>query len=318
MAIPVITGIVVAAEHEEMVIQEWERDEAERVRKEDEKRTKTAYLYWRKFLMGLRIVERVREEYGDNADDSVDVLNPWINKNSKGQKVEYNEEVQRRIMDQRNEDMAGGFFPNGHDEESPPQSVFPTRHDDDDDDGSGFIVEGAGLDELQLPAETAYATPISIPSNKRSQLDGASNEEGESTAATTGQKQESSKSRQRLRAKLNSQAGSKTASRSKTSAKPRAPAGKGKRKQASLSDDEEDGDHVIDNTDEDSSLTSLDSPPSTASPPPNGKRRRGTKRNTKPQPLPQERSVPKRKAARMSETALKSHYFDHSADEDGE
>jgi xeroderma pigmentosum group C-complementing protein len=95
MAVPVITGVVIAEEHLEAVVEEWEKDEAERERKEDEKRTKAAIGMWRKFLMGLRIVEGVREEYGDDAVDEVDDFNPFANKKGK---VVQDLEAQRRIM----------------------------------------------------------------------------------------------------------------------------------------------------------------------------------------------------------------------------
>jgi xeroderma pigmentosum group C-complementing protein len=140
MAIPIITGVVVAEENEELVLGQWEKDEAERVRKEDEKRRAAALGKWRKFLMGLRVIERVREEYGDELDDNVDELNPWINKNSKRNKVD-NEEKQ--IDNHRGEGTAGGFLLPSDDEKILTSSFFPTRHEDDDDGdegGGGFIT----------------------------------------------------------------------------------------------------------------------------------------------------------------------------------
>ncbi len=88
------------------------------MRKEDEKRRKVALAMWRKFLMGLRIVERVREEYGDYADENVDELNPWTNRNAKGKHPHSLEgEGAKGIMTQHDEDMSGGFFPPDHREE---------------------------------------------------------------------------------------------------------------------------------------------------------------------------------------------------------
>jgi xeroderma pigmentosum group C-complementing protein len=313
MAVPIITGVVIAEENEEMVLEEWEKDEAERARKEDEKRTKAALGMWRKFLMGMRIVERVREEYGDDVDDNVDVLNPWINKNSKGKNAEkIDEETQRRIMDQHDEDMAGGFLPEGHHEEEPAQSFFPMRHDDDDDDG-GFIVEGDKAAELRHRGETAYATLISLLSNKRTRLD---EEEDENISTTSKQERELPTSGLPANSNhIDQGKGKMLASSRKWNHKLRASAGKGKRKQPPPDEDEDEEEEAVEDSNQDSSsLSYLDSTPNTSSLTLTVKKPRATQARRQPQ----QRAVPKRKAARRSETALRSHYFDHSGDEDEE
>jgi xeroderma pigmentosum group C-complementing protein len=164
MAVPIISGVVVATENYEAVMEEWEKDEAERVRKEDEKRTRTAIGLWRKMLMGMRIIKRVREEYGDEVDNNPDVLNPWTN-----HKANKHAEAQARIMEQRDEEMAGGFLPEGHDEEEADghhsSSFFPVVHEDDDDHGGGFIVEGHD-EPAKSPSGQAYVTPNSFHSSK--------------------------------------------------------------------------------------------------------------------------------------------------------
>jgi xeroderma pigmentosum group C-complementing protein len=144
MAVPIITGVVIAEEHEQDVMDEWVKDEAERIRKEDEKRAKAALNMWRKMLMGMRIIERVREEYGNELDDNPDANNPWTNKKRK--EVDIDAEAQARIMAQQDEDMAGGFLPEGHEEEEPDihhsSGFFPAFQEGDEDDGDGFVVEG--------------------------------------------------------------------------------------------------------------------------------------------------------------------------------
>ena len=58
----------------------WEKDEEERRIKEEGKREKTALATWRKLLMGLRIIQRVREEYGGDADAHIaEEINPFTN-----------------------------------------------------------------------------------------------------------------------------------------------------------------------------------------------------------------------------------------------
>lgn len=67
-AIPVLTGVVVAKENVDTVIDAW-REEMERQRlKEEVKQEKLVLGLWRKFLTGLRIRERVRREYHDGEE----------------------------------------------------------------------------------------------------------------------------------------------------------------------------------------------------------------------------------------------------------
>lgn len=149
-AVPVITGVVVAADHEHLVIDEWEKDEEERKKKEEGKREKIALHLWRKFLMGLRIVERVREEYGGDAGAHIkEELNPFTNnKKIKHSKpgvthLESTTGTPVRQVDQydivgflpdADESVGGGFFLPGHDEEEAAH-----QH------SGGFIVEDESL-----------------------------------------------------------------------------------------------------------------------------------------------------------------------------
>ncbi|KAJ8109491.1 hypothetical protein ONZ43_g6121 [Nemania bipapillata] len=140
MAVPVIQGVVIAQENYERLVEELERYEAEKARKEDEKRRTTALSTWRRFLMGLRIADRIRQDYG-HLDESDDGL-------GHGREHQKNAE-----LDVQDEDMGGGFLPEGYEEEEvekeePRQtSAFftaPELHGGDDDDDEGedpFEVE---------------------------------------------------------------------------------------------------------------------------------------------------------------------------------
>lgn len=84
-AVPVIIGVVVASEHENLVIDEWKKDEEERRMRDEGKREKAALATWRKMLMGLRILKKVREDYGDadaNANTK-EAMNPFTNMSRK-------------------------------------------------------------------------------------------------------------------------------------------------------------------------------------------------------------------------------------------
>ncbi|KFH45197.1 DNA repair protein-like protein [Hapsidospora chrysogenum ATCC 11550] len=131
MAVPVIQGVVIAEEHHDRVMEELQKDEAERVRKEDEKRRKAALGKWRKFLMGMRIVERIRQDYGE-VDESVSVFG-----HSRGGAW-----GKLPPKPAEEEQLAGGFLPEGYEE-------------DEDDDApahqtSGFFATAAGDEDGPL------------------------------------------------------------------------------------------------------------------------------------------------------------------------
>ncbi|TEA10559.1 DNA repair protein rhp42 [Colletotrichum sidae] len=139
MAVPVIQGVVIAEEFHDQVMEEIRKDEVERARKEDEKRRKEALRLWSKFLKGLRIVERIRQDYG-HVDDSVPVFHKHGASQEKKPNREDNEreEVDAEAMRMHEEEMAGGFFAEGHDEEEVEpkrftSSFFPVVDEEDGD-----------------------------------------------------------------------------------------------------------------------------------------------------------------------------------------
>ncbi|CAD6565980.1 MAG: hypothetical protein ASARMPREDX12_003615 [Alectoria sarmentosa] len=175
-AVPIITGVVVADENEHAVIDEWEKDEEERRTKEEGKREKTALATWRKWLMGLRIIQRVREEYGGDAPDAhiVEEMNPFTN-SSKAKKslqadtgadstpnrdpffhADNEEDIGGSFLADVNDLDGGGFLPEGYDgvdiedergpvdsgplNDSPPiGSILVNRRPPDTDDGKGGV-----------------------------------------------------------------------------------------------------------------------------------------------------------------------------------
>ncbi|KAI4110453.1 MAG: hypothetical protein LQ339_001318 [Xanthoria mediterranea] len=172
-AVPVITGVVVATEHEDMVIEEWEKDEEERKIKEEGKREKVALGMWRKLLMGLRIVERVRDEYGEEGGEAREEFNPFTNRN----KQQKNQIGDQQMADGGGEDMMAGG------------GGFLVDNVADSDTGGGFLPDGYDENEtipssrkdgtLELEAETPNHPPASItstPSN-RDPSDGEEEEE---------------------------------------------------------------------------------------------------------------------------------------------
>ncbi|KIN00420.1 hypothetical protein OIDMADRAFT_104333 [Oidiodendron maius Zn] len=324
MAVPVITGVVVAEEYLDAVMEEWEKDEAERVRKEDEKRQKAAIGMWRKMLMGLRIVERVREEYGADVGDDVDAFNPWTNKN-KGKTVDRDVEAQRRIMEQRDEDLAGGFLPEGHDEEEldvhHTPGFFPVAHEDDDGSDGGFVVEGH--DERVKP-NIGFPTPQSLQSNAKvgSVLDTDKEEDmedaqtrsqdikrhsrvlGSANKPTTAKRQAS-----RTESKTPANRSAKTKQRISSS-------NAGKIRRQIILDSELDDDETSSLSDLMSVSEDAGSDTDEVSKKPIKRiAKRGSTSADTPETL---RKTPRRNAARKSIDALKSHYFAHNDEDDDE
>lgn len=64
-----VTGVVVAVENEEMVLDAWKQEEAIKVEKEATNKQRRILDRWKKFLVGLRIRRRIGIVYGDKAQD---------------------------------------------------------------------------------------------------------------------------------------------------------------------------------------------------------------------------------------------------------
>lgn len=122
MAVPVIQGVVIAAENEQLVRDAWREADAEKREKERLKQEKLILSTWRKFIMGLRINERIQEEYGDMED--AESRNPFA-------REEYT--AQQRDEDEDDADELGGGF------------LVPGEDDEEQD----FVVEGQSRRESQ-------------------------------------------------------------------------------------------------------------------------------------------------------------------------
>ncbi|GAB7348329.1 hypothetical protein MBLNU459_g6305t1 [Dothideomycetes sp. NU459] len=170
-AVPVLTGVVVAAENEDVVIDAWEVEEAEKRRKEDVKKEALVLHLWRKFVMGMRIVERMKAEYSGTKGEEV---NPFVNrdkqKKTEDQYVEHRDAANDEAM------AGGGFFLPGEEEEeeeeeeetSAHKSTIRSHNEDVDMDigGGGFMVDDESTEEAtqQKSFNRAPITPMSLQS----------------------------------------------------------------------------------------------------------------------------------------------------------
>lgn len=173
MAVPVLTGVVVARENEDKVMEAWEEEEERRVKREEEKREKLALGMWRRLLAGMRVVERVRREYGDGIGVEERVRKAVRAEKGKSEKRERKKRDTGR-PDKEDEfiDLGGGpagSLTNSHDvgegrflppEQTPPDAAL--------DAGGGFILEDPSATDTKAAAATkdnlSSRAPISLSS----------------------------------------------------------------------------------------------------------------------------------------------------------
>jgi xeroderma pigmentosum group C-complementing protein len=293
-AVPVLTGVVVAAENEDMVIDAWEVEEAEKAKKAADKREKLVLGLWKKFMSGLRIVERMKVEYGEDVALPTKKPETAPRPKTKETKVEGSEwEVFQNHTDfeggflrndepssrgfvpepsnhaLHNEDMAGGFFA--------PSQEEPVH---------GDLTIDHGEDELETRTpvtETAYRTPISLTSALQLPVDEVGHDDDDvDMADNTEASEDDDKSPKPPTTRRRAPASQTSRGRARGRAGKSTPASTRQRKSL-----------VIDSSDEEEE-DSLLSDPTT--------------------PPPSTRSAPKRKAARKSDAQVKSHFFAQGSD----
>ncbi|RPB25614.1 Rad4-domain-containing protein [Terfezia boudieri ATCC MYA-4762] len=143
-AVPVIDGIVIPAEHEALIRDAWTTAEKERIRKEDIKREQAALALWRKFLMGIRIVKRIQEEYG--AEHQGELIDPSSKQPPKQRKDVPTTKAKLMVSPERSQGSikqvgdseleGGGFFRTG--EEEAHQSLERMS-----EESGGFFADGS-------------------------------------------------------------------------------------------------------------------------------------------------------------------------------
>lgn len=125
MAVPVIQGVVVAEENGGLVLDAWRAEQRAKREKERLQKEKQILQTWRKFIMGLRIMQRVQAEYGMDGD--AETHNPFARPAQPSRAAQHRpqEHDEESDHDQYEVDQGGGFLLPG----------------EDDDDGRDLIVE---------------------------------------------------------------------------------------------------------------------------------------------------------------------------------
>ena len=289
IAVPVIEGVVIAEENEAKVLDEWTKDEEERKIKEEGKREKLALSMWRKWLMGLRVLQRFREEYSETADAHIrEEMNPFTNKKKRKE--------QPLLHSERD------------DEEATPQSnhingdiSHGTTNGEDEIEGGGFLLSDDELQNPQSESKLEIEVEDSVHSNhmqktlKAIATPNISSDEDNKPTNAIPKKGPKPKDKPASKA-----APSPQKKKEKEKTKKKSPAAIRQKKAPSPSmnsdEDEDEGDSSLSN------LSSSSSSSSSTSPPPI------TQKDTTTRP------TPKRKAAQKGQKAITSHYFHHSDD----
>ena len=183
-AVPILTGVVVAEEHEQLVRDAWREQRKEEKRKEDTKRIATALHWWRKMLLGLRVLERMRVEYAD-AGGKGEEMNPFVRR---AEREGRGKQVVTIDDDEDDGDGAGGggFLLPGEDGKADcpgrngdGDGGFLVEDEEDDVAGGDFLIEEAGTNMPNGPPKNhAPITPVSLQSVHKT-TDGAADSEDE-------------------------------------------------------------------------------------------------------------------------------------------
>lgn len=282
-AVPVITGVVVALENEDMVIDAWEVEQAEKARKEAEKRELMVLKLWKKFMSGLRIVERMKAEYGEDVELPAKEAEPAPKAKTKGKKSEWE-------VFQDHEDFEGGFLrEDGTAEGGFVREASSQAQHDGHETAGGFLAASQeepeqsdltidhGDKEVETrntEVEYSYTMPMSLTSTLQQPANETSEPDDEAMDADEAADTEKD-------SELEPPPPRRKAAATRGRATKATPASTRKRKSI-----------LADSSDEEDSLPSDPPPTSPVS----------------------TRAAPKRKAARKSDAQVKSHFFAEGSD----
>jgi xeroderma pigmentosum group C-complementing protein len=172
MAVPVIQGVVVASENEDLLKDAWRAEDAEKRKKEQLKAEKRILQTWRKFLFGLRIAERVREEYGgEDGDMERESHNPFASRQARSQARPHPAPEALHEWPGEPADRGGGFLLPGEDDGDDGDLVVEDHHprqarpsvqqaealsENGDEEGPGqdaISISSDGGDDLSSPQQ---------------------------------------------------------------------------------------------------------------------------------------------------------------------
>ncbi|PVH98953.1 DNA repair protein rhp42 [Periconia macrospinosa] len=292
-AVPILTGVVVAAENEDLVIDAWEADQEQKAAKEADKKEKLILGMWKKFFVGLRTVHRLRREYGDEAELPTPILNTPAEEDAKKSEwdtfKDHGDFEGGFLRDDQETSGGGGFVA---DDEAMAGGFFAPSQEEPSYIGEMTIDHG-DAERLNQQSTPTTRTDHQAPRSLHSMHQNPPSEDGveEDEDANADNQEEDGEEEDESDANEDLNTTSATLKKSLPARRPRPP------KQSPHFKTRGRGTKHIPKT----SASNLKTRKSitTASPP--------------PQP---ERTVPKRKAATQSEKMVKSHFFADASAED--
>ena len=313
-AVPILHGVVIPVEHERALLDAWEAERIEIQKKEEMKREQLILTTWKKFCKGLQILSRMEESYGQDANSHVpDELNPWTNRKLDASRKEQGRATEANgfVSTKEDKEAAGGFFRDGEELEETGGGGFIV--DDDFARGNLLDNEKPSLNEERGPVslQTAHQNYVDDKQALESREDDNGDEEIDKNDAP---KSNGTKKLPKAAARASLRNEEKSRSRGKAKRKSRAAAEQGYR---SSSDEEQmdinppaSGDEKNADFDVEVAIQQHPSPSSSSS-------RSKSKANSNRQSANSSvRKAPRRVAARKSQEAVRSHYFEHSSDDD--
>ncbi|KAI9754356.1 MAG: hypothetical protein M4579_004754 [Chaenotheca gracillima] len=307
-AVPVVQGVVIAEDKEQMLLDAWRQDEEERRKREEAKREKSTLALWKKFLVGLRITERMRKVYGgDLGEDASEAMNPLTNRANKKKK---SHSATDQPDDQGTD--AGAVDHAMPDAEYGGGGFIPLDQDDADVEGGGFIVD----DETQAPKKASQHSLSDMTPTSNMSEQNLIKSSSESDSAGDADPQPSSKAGRGAMtggiAALTPQSLGSSNSRgnqpNRRASRNNARTFPSKHKRGKDSEEENSESPASSDTQSDSEQEESTSK----------SKRKSRKVQERKQPSSSARKAPKRAAARKSETALKSHYFQNATEDKDE
>lgn len=299
-AVPVLTGVVVATENKDLVIDAWKIEEAEKAKKEASKRERLALGLWKKFYSGLRIVERMNAEYGDDIEGSAKIAEVVLKDKPKSKKSEWeivqehtdfeggflrddaepcqSDSVQTVPHQAENfEDVAGSFFPASQDE--PVHGDFTIEHGEENQNQPHTSI-----------TDNVYRTSISLTSTLQQPITDTGDHSDLDIVMNVERDQHFDEDEQALSTKTKS-------SHRKSIPTPKTQASRGRGRNSDFKVLSRSTRRRISMPIDSSDRSAISNPPSIASTP------------TAPIPTASSRSVPKRRAVYKSNAQVQSHFF---------
>jgi xeroderma pigmentosum group C-complementing protein len=172
-AVPVINGVVIAKENEHAVRTAWREWNEEQQRKDAVKQEKLVLDLWRKFIVGMRIRERVGEMYG--ADLDAGEANARQSGNHRDDPIDVDDDEDARPgpsttsnVPPEDESMMGGGFLVSDDEEEVIHDELVIEHHAVPAENAA-AVSHKGKERATEPSNAAaqYPTPVSMSSAKK-------------------------------------------------------------------------------------------------------------------------------------------------------